>query len=286
MQEVYLKKDLEVVYNYIMNEVLSGNKDLTIIREISNKYELPLYNFRAIRKVHNNLNIKQETELNLIDLNNIKKCKYILTYLVDIMKLIKDNTKDQEIFDYINVSAHSILGYKQLVISDRTITYIQVNTKNQSKTIKDNTIKLWQGQVNVYDNDINAIMSIIKAHKENICIGRAFGIINNIKNIRIERRKIKSKYTKVSRAGWCPCKSVLDFIKDNKIHINSQIKLNEDAYKPNSNSTEFYDFLHLIEFCEKISLYNSYKLLMKLLQVYEDYINKKVQIQLINNIFK
>ncbi len=255
MVELYNKEDLMLIFNYIEQGNLQG------IRIIADKYELPMYNFRSAKAFHNKINPNQYKENNLkIQLNNNITALY---WLVDIAKLVKENSGDETLINYINSLTN--IKPKNLVIEDLSVDY----SINKSK------------------KEIDTLMNIVNNYKSHICIGRAFGIIKNIQTIRKERRKLKNQYSKTSKRGWCPCKEVVDFIKENKIHIEEDIKFNtqDGKYKYISNITVYYDFLHVIEFCERISLYNSYKLLMKILEVYNEYINNKKQIKLINNIF-
>lgn len=269
MVELYNKEDLMLIFNYIEQGNLQG------IRIIANKYELPMYNFRSAKVFHNKINPNQYKENNLkIQLSNNITALY---WLVDIAKLVKENSGDETLINYINSLTN--IKSKNLVIEDLSVDY-SINKSKKEIDILKNT-------VNNYDSDILSIMNIVDNHKNQICIGRAFGIIKNIQMIRKERRKLKNQYSKTSKRGWCPCKEVVDFIEENKIHIEEDIKFNtqDGKYKYISNITVYYDFLHVIEFCERISLYNSYKLLMKILEVYNKYINNKKQIKLINNIF-
>lgn len=268
MKIKYEVEDLQKIYE----ETLTAN--INEIMKISNKYVGVLsYNVGVSKKFHNGHCNNVSNQIWHEDIQ-----QYLVNYLcADIINLSCNFGKDilKKFIEKVNIINYGKPIFKEFEIDSNIFVPVKKKEDNKEKIIN---------LVQSYDVNTNEILNRVYANKEKICIGKAFGIIQILHNMRVERRKAKNKIKKGKI--YNPCKEVIDFIENNNIKFVDNIQINkvEFAYKFGSRNSLYYDYLHIIEFSERLNLKKAYNLLMETLKAYEIAINSKQNIKKLNNI--
>ena len=129
-----------------------------------------------------------------------------------------------------------------------------------------------------FDSTINDIISYSLMRKDSINIGNAHAIVDMLKIIIKNRRELKVKVANYSTDGYyVKSKETSKWLRSLNIKLPKGYNdTGDEWYYKQGNFLEKQDVIHLLEKLDKYSLGLAYDILMRLIEVEENYKNHKL----------